>query len=155
RPAGGPAGGSSPAIGRIHAVHLYRRHSGHALARFARLARERSRIVARQHERERRSARRIDRDVTDHPRRHDVAPVPWIGDGAERPLYRRLRGVTHFDGPFPRQTRAARNTFSSTSAMVPASDAPAARWWPPPPNGCANAATSTSRIERNATSMRP
>ena len=130
RTTGWPGGrsGPPPAIGRVDDIHLHTRHTGNAFDRLARLARERPGIFAREHEGERDHAGGVDRDVLHHPGRDDIAAVARTRNSAQRPLDVSFdRQFAHAGWPLARNARATRSTFSSTSAMVPGNDAPAAR----------------------------
>ncbi len=127
--AGSRAGGRSlSGTRRVNEIHLDTRDTGHAFDGFSRLTRQCARIVARQHEREAHTALLIDGQIAHHTGGDEVPAVTRIGNAAERLCdagfeVRRAHG----DWPLRRKRRAAVSTFSSTSAIEPASEAPAAR----------------------------
>src|SRR6266576_809798 len=126
--AGGAGGRSLSGTRRVNEIHLDTRDTGHAFDGFSRLTCQCARIVARQHEREAHTALLIDGQIAHHTGGDEVPAVTRIGNAAER-----LRDAgfevrrAHGDWPLRRKRRAAVSTFSSTSAIEPASEAPAAR----------------------------
>ncbi len=123
-----PGGRLGTAIGGIHDVHFHTRHARNTFDRFARLARQRAGIFAGEHEGECDRAGGVDDDFLHHAGRDDITAVTRIDDAAQRLLDVGFDLLcTHTDLPLARNARAALSTFSSTSAMVPGKEAPAAR----------------------------
>ena len=116
-------------IGNVSDVDLYRGDAVHCFDGFAGLARKGSGVVACQNERKADAACLIDGEIMHHARRQHVAAVPGIANAHEGLLDTGLEIASGQEAPSPldKNWRAALNTLSSTSAMVPASDAPAAR----------------------------
>ena len=121
-------------IGSVADVDLHRRDASHGFDGFAGLSREGSGVISCEHKRERDGTGLIDVEIAHHVRRQHVAAIPRIANAAERLLDVCLEIVrAHEDWPPPprlpldKNRRAALSTLSSTSAIVPANDAPAAR----------------------------
>ena len=118
-------------IGSVADADLNPRDASHAFDGFASLAGEGCRIVTGEDEREADTAGLIDVEIAHHARRQHVAAIPWIANAAKRLLDACLEIRRAHDwpapAPFVRNLRAALSTLSSTSAIVPANDAPAAR----------------------------
>ena len=131
RPTDRTAARRSIRIGNISDVDLDRGDAVHCFDGFAGLARKGSGVVTCQNERKADAACLIDSEIMHHARRQHVAAVPGIANAHERLLDPGLEVASGQEAPPPspldKNWRAALNTLSSTSAMVPASDAPAAR----------------------------